>query len=81
MVKRVCRYVVVFWKCKVWRYHKWTCASLKGIDITEEQATSKCGLWEYAKMYCDRCGHVSALSTDLIEKCKNRVRDKREIEI
>lgn len=61
-----------FYWCKIWKWHKWTCAAEKGIKPTQEQLnTGLLGLYEYAKMYCERCGHVYETSNKLICKYKN----------
>jgi hypothetical protein len=54
------------------KWHKWTCAAEKGIKPTQEQLNSGLlGFYEYAKMYCERCGHVYETSNKLICKYKN----------
>lgn len=45
--------------------HKWTCRAQKGILPTERQISTREGFAEYAKMYCDRCGHESKLNERL----------------
>ena len=60
--------VVMIWLAKVyhcylWRWHDWTCDAAEGIPATPEQlATGIEGFYDYAKMYCKRCGKVSDLS-------------------
>ena len=43
--------------------HDWTCAAREGIkpDPVKLKANPVGYFWEYAKMYCKRCGHVSTL--------------------
>jgi hypothetical protein len=60
-----------FYWCKIWKWHKWTCAAEKGIKPTQEQLNSNYGFWDYAKMYCERCGYVYKTSNELICKYKN----------
>ena len=51
------------WFCWIWKDHDWTSACQKGIPPTTEQLKGGVeGFYDYAKMYCDRCGHVSELS-------------------
>lgn len=45
--------------CKVLRDHRWTSAAQQGIPPTPAQlADGMVGFWDYATMYCGRCGHV-----------------------
>ena len=46
-------------KLKCWFLgHDWTTAENEGISPTKEQLDSGVkGFWDYAKMYCKRCGH------------------------
>lgn len=37
--------------------HDWTCAAEQGIKATPEQLKDIDGFWDYATMYCNRCGH------------------------
>ena len=52
----------MLWHCKIWRFHKWTCAASEGVKPTKEQLKSIEGFKEYATMYCKRCGHKSELN-------------------
>lgn len=50
------------WQCKIWRFHEWTCDAAEGIKPTPEQVAGGVdGFYDYAKMYCKRCGKVSDL--------------------
>ncbi len=43
--------------------HDWTSEAIKGIPPTKKQTDDQMnGFWDYAKMYCDRCGAISRLS-------------------
>lgn len=44
--------------------HDWTCARSEGIAPTLKQLDSVAGFFDYAKMYCSRCGKVSGHSLD-----------------
>jgi hypothetical protein len=57
--------------CHVLKHHKWTANVEKGIKPTEGQLKTVSGFWDYAKMYCDRCGHVYHRSNELICKYKS----------
>ncbi len=49
--------------CWMLQSHDWTAQSLKGIPPTDAQIKGGIsGFWDYAKMYCDRCGKVSDLN-------------------
>ncbi len=51
-------------KCSVMG-HDWTSEAIKGNPPTKYQIDRKQdGFWEYARMYCDRCGSISHLSID-----------------
>jgi len=52
---------------KIWEWmlchwlgdHNWTCAAEQGIKATQQQVDAGvAGFYDYATMYCDRCGHV-----------------------
>jgi len=56
---------------KIWEWilchclgdHDWTCAAIKGIKPNKYQLTQGvAGFYNYATMYCDRCGKISKLS-------------------
>jgi len=52
-----------FWNCYVWRFHDWTCAAAEGIPPTTKQVSDGLeGFWDYARMYCKRCGKGSKLN-------------------
>ena len=62
----VCRFLSMVWNCKIWKFHKWTSAAQKGIPPTNEQIKNGIeGFYNYATMYCERCGHISKLSNRL----------------
>jgi len=43
--------------------HDWTSAAQQGIEATPEQLSNGVeGFWDYATMYCSKCGKVSELS-------------------
>ena len=56
------KFLLRLWWCKIWKWHKWTSAVQQGILATPEQLSTIEGFWNYAAMYCDRCGHISELS-------------------
>lgn len=65
-----------WWQCKVMKFHKWTCNHEKGIPPTDEQLNNGVGgFYDYATMYCDRCGKISEVSIkhkqDAIAKIRN----------
>lgn len=52
-----------FWNCRIWHDHDWTSAVMEGEKPTRAQLeTGVLGFWQYAEMYCKRCGRVSQLS-------------------
>ena len=76
--------------CKILKDHDWTSANQEGIPPTQDQFqyinsltsnaqdqldNSGVGFAEYAKMYCKRCGYVSKLSIELINRMKNGGKD------
>lgn len=67
-ILRACVLAVVIyfrrlWSCYLWRFHDWTCAAAEGIPATPEQLASGIeGFYDYAKMYCKRCGKESQIS-------------------
>lgn len=47
------------WFCKLWRNHEWTSKSIQKVPgITVDN------FWEYARMYCKRCGKISKKSIE-----------------
>lgn len=60
------------WWCKLWKWHNWTSKAQQEIIPTDLTIDGFC---DYATMYCDRCGHISELSTQFTKeikaKCKN----------
>jgi hypothetical protein len=43
--------------------HDWTCAAAEGLKPTQAQLDAGIeGFYDYATMYCKRCGRVSDLS-------------------
>jgi hypothetical protein len=66
------QFLLKLFLCKLIGDHKWTSAHEKGIKPTEEQLKKGAyGLAEYSTMYCDRCGHVSYLSKQMLCKYKD----------
>jgi hypothetical protein len=66
---RFWRWAVKLWLCRLWSSHEWTSAAQQGVAPTKEQlAGGITGFWDYAKMYCTRCGHVSGLSKAIEDK-------------
>jgi len=60
-------------KCKLFGMHNWTCAAEEGINPTKEQLEyGTAGFWDYAKMYCKDCGHVSKYSKRLLNECSEK---------
>jgi hypothetical protein len=54
MIKKILNWFLCLWD------HDWTCAHDEGIPVTKEQIAARVdGFFDYAKMYCKRCGHVS----------------------
>ena len=52
---------VMFFVC--WLGHDWTSAAMEGKPPTSDQlANGVDGFYDYATMYCGRCGHVSELN-------------------
>lgn len=60
--KHVQKEIDIFMTCKLWGLHDWTCAAEQGIPPTTEQLKSLDGFYDFAKMYCKRCNHISELS-------------------
>ena len=53
----------VIWVCRIWGMHTWTCAAEQGKPPTPEQVAGGIkGFWDYARMYCARCGRESEVS-------------------
>jgi len=53
MIKNIFNWI----KCRF--NHDWTCAAEEGIPATQEQTDALIdGFFDYAKMYCKRCGEV-----------------------
>ena len=67
--------IVIFtrlWNCHIWRSHDWTCAAAEGVQATPEQlANGVDGFYDYAKMYCKRCGNESEISRLTRERAKH----------
>lgn len=60
---RVIAWLVKVWLCRLWGHHDWTCAAAEGIPATPEQLKGGlAGFWDYATMYCKRCGKENELS-------------------
>lgn len=57
------KWFVKLWLCWIWRFHEWTCAAAEGIPANPKQiADGIDGFYDYAKMYCKRCGKESERS-------------------
>lgn len=57
------RHILRTLQCKLLQDHDWTCAAAEGVQPTSEQLTSGVdGFYDYAKMYCKRCGKLSEIS-------------------
>lgn len=57
------RILSILWYCWFWKFHDWTCKAAEGIPPTPEQLAGGIdGFYDYATMYCKRCGRVSHLS-------------------
>lgn len=49
--------------CGILGDHTWTCAAEEGQKPTKAQARAGvAGFYDYARMYCKRCGYTSRLS-------------------
>lgn len=60
---RIRRILAIVFLCRLFRDHDWTCAAEQGIAPTKKQvADGVYGFFDYAKMYCRRCGRESQLS-------------------
>ena len=63
ITERLSGYVRKVLACYVFRFHDWTCASAEGVPATPKQiADGIDGFYDYARMYCKRCGKESELS-------------------
>lgn len=63
IVAWVLREIVKLWDCRIWDFHDWTCAAVEGIPPTDEQLGGGVeGFYDYARMYCKRCGKESEIS-------------------
>jgi hypothetical protein len=52
------------WSCR--GMHDWTCAAGEGVKPTALQlSTGLAGFYDYARMYCNRCGYEYARSRAL----------------
>ncbi len=69
-MKRFRYFLFKTWCCKLWKWHDWTCACEQGIKPPKE--INEASFYEYAKMYCKRCGFVYPLSQKLIDDAKIR---------
>jgi hypothetical protein len=62
--------------CRVLKSHDWTCAAKQGIQPTKEQIrlaaeeNSLEGFYDYAKMYCSRCGKIAEESLSNIAQAR-----------
>lgn len=72
LIDRMVIYFKRLWSCYIWRFHDWTCAAAEGIPATPEQLASGIdGFYDYAKMYCKRCGKESQISRLARERAKH----------
>lgn len=56
------KWLKCFMLCRVLGNHDWTSRAQQGIPPTREQLSTPDGFWDYAKMFCRRCGRVSRLN-------------------
>jgi predicted oxidoreductase len=62
-MKTMGEWLCKLWCCWIWRIHDWTCAAEEGVRPTKAQVEGGvAGFFDYAKMYCRRCGRVSKAS-------------------
>ena len=53
----------MLFNCKLMEDHDWTSAAMENKEPTREQlARDVAGYYDYAKMYCKRCGKESDLN-------------------
>lgn len=63
IVDSIVRFLVVLLRCRLLLDHDWTCAAEQNIPPTAKQlADGVDGFFDYAKMYCRRCGHEAEIS-------------------
>ena len=56
-----------FIQCKILKNHVWTSKAEQGIKPTPEQINGGVdGFWDYAEVYCSKCGETSSLSDDAL---------------
>lgn len=61
--------MIGWFQCKILGMHDWTSAVLEGEKATPEQlGAGPRGFFDYAKLYCRRCGEVSRRSKELIRE-------------
>lgn len=62
-MQNIIMYLSKIWNCHLQGNHEWTCAAAEGIPATREQIHGGLlGFYDYAKMYCKRCGKLSDLN-------------------
>ncbi len=62
--------------CYLFGFHDWTCKAQEGIAPSPEQIKDGIsGFWDYAKMYCKRCGKMSDISEKALRcpLCKEKL--------
>ena len=57
--------------------HDWTCKAEQGILPPKDSPKDLLSFFEYATMYCSKCGKVSEISLKHIEELKNEHSTKR----
>lgn len=62
--------ILQFINCKILGMHNWTSAAEKGLQPSYAQLKSMIGMWDYAKMYCDDCGHIYKESLRLMQNAR-----------
>lgn len=51
------KFIQRLFNCYLFKWHDWTCAAAENIPPTEAQLKGGVeGFWDYATMYCKRCG-------------------------
>lgn len=69
MLKKINKFI----DCKILGLHNWTSAAEEGIKPTKEQLEyGTAGFFDYAKMYCKDCGHISKYSMRLIDEHQDK---------
>ncbi len=62
-MKNIKQALSIFYNCKLFGLHEWTCKAQEGIKSTDEELYGGLsGFKSYAQMYCKRCGEKSKLT-------------------